>query len=97
MLSIKWIVGVDYYLKKRRSRRTRKLPDDDDGSDPADESDDAHGLDYYFDGGEPAPTCLVLKVWSSRTTSKPSAKALVPTEQLSFKTPERLIISRLGI
>src|SRR5688572_2202790 len=50
MLSIKWIVGVDYYLKKRRSRRPGNSPDDDDA--PPGPSDEAGGLDYYFDIGE---------------------------------------------
>lgn len=49
MLSIKWITGVDYYLKKKRKRRGPDAPED--GDDP-DDPEDGSGLDYYFDIGE---------------------------------------------
>ncbi|MEX2167745.1 MAG: MobF family relaxase [Pirellulales bacterium] len=49
MLSIKWITGVDYYLKKKGKRRAGDGPED--AGDP-DEPEDASGLDYYFDIGE---------------------------------------------
>jgi conjugative relaxase-like TrwC/TraI family protein len=49
MLSIEWITGVDYYLKKKRKRRGSDAPED--GDDP-DDPEDGSGLDYYFDIGE---------------------------------------------
>ena len=45
MLSIKWITGVDYYLKKKRRRR----PGDADEPELGDDPDSAHDPGYYFD------------------------------------------------